>query len=71
VSDVVEWCRECRDEEVEIQPAEFILWGKLFPPEAMGPKCWDHAAKYIHSMYRIDQYAVFDLRKVQRRKVAS
>jgi hypothetical protein len=65
----VEWCRECRDErEFKFMapgvPAEFILWGKLFPPEALGPRCYDHAAKWLGhgNMSRIDQYAVFDLR---------
>jgi hypothetical protein len=45
-------------------PSDFILWGKLFPPEALGPRCYDHA--YIHIGYggisQIDQWAVFDLR---------
>ena len=28
-------------------PAEFILWGKLIPPDGLGPRCYDHAAKHI------------------------
>lgn len=27
--------------------AEFILWGKLIPPEGLGPRCYDHAAGHI------------------------
>jgi hypothetical protein len=65
VSDRLEFCRECRDEGRDpIHHAEFILWGKLFPPEALGPRCYDHAEKHIGSrgMSQIDQWAVFDLR---------
>ncbi len=29
-------------------PAEYVLWGKLLPPEALGPRCYDHAAKHVH-----------------------
>jgi hypothetical protein len=47
-----------------------IIWGKLFPLEALGPRCLDHAAKHIGwaSMSRLDQVAVFDLRLVERRR---
>ena len=67
----IEWCRECRDESQWLAPgreADFILWGKLFPPEALGPRCYDHAAKWIGpaSMSQVDQYAVYDLRPVHR-----
>jgi hypothetical protein len=62
-----EFCRECRDEREWLAPpvpADFILWGKLLPPEAFGPKCYDHAAKHLGrwEMMNIDQCAVFDLR---------
>jgi hypothetical protein len=68
---VIEWCRECRDEREWLAPgvpAEFVLWGKFFPPEALGPRCYDHAALHIGSfnMGRIDQYAVLDLRQLTR-----
>jgi hypothetical protein len=68
--EVIEWCRECRDEReygAPGVPAEFILWGKLLPPEALGPRCYSHAAKHLghHGMSRIDQYAVLDLRKLR------
>jgi len=33
------------------KPADFVLWGKLFKPEALGPRCYDHAAKHAgHGM---------------------
>lgn len=61
-----EYCRECRDENWSNNavPAVFILWGKLFPPEALGPRCYAHAAKHVgeRNMSQIDQWAVFDLR---------
>lgn len=66
---VVQFCRECRDAEPSVlEPAVFILWGKLFPPEALGPKCYDHAAEHVgwSNMHRIDQWAVFDLRGLYR-----
>lgn len=70
----LEFCRECRDElhagkRDRVRAAEFILWGKLFPAEALGPRCYDHAARHIGGagMAMLDQYAVFDLRKVVRK----
>lgn len=64
-------CRECRDErdfyDDPVPPADFIVWGKLAEPEALGPKCYDHAVKHLgHSMPgRADQYAVVDLRPIR------
>lgn len=64
-------CRECRDEAplftADIPPADFIIWGKLAAPEGLGPKCYDHAVKYLgRSMpSRSDQYAVVDLRPIR------
>lgn len=65
---VIECCRECRDGGRTVF-AEFILWGKLFPPEALGPRCYDHTSKYVGwaGMGRIDQWAVLDLRHLYRR----
>lgn len=61
-----ERCRECRDESAwlaSVPLADFILWGKLLPPEAFGPRCTDHAVKWIpHLLEHADQHAVFDLR---------
>jgi hypothetical protein len=63
---LAETCRECRDNDVTA-PADFILWGKLLAPEALGPKCTDHATKHLgfSAIHRIDQYAVFDLRPIR------
>jgi hypothetical protein len=63
-----EWCRE-EDEEGNRcgAPAEFILWGKLFKPEALGPRCYDHAAK--HASHRalgpreVKQWAIYVIPK--------
>jgi hypothetical protein len=57
-----EYCRACRDED-RLTVAEFILWGKFFRREALGPRCYDHAAEWI-DIFRVDQYAVYDLRPV-------
>jgi hypothetical protein len=49
--------------------SDVILWGKFFPPEALGPRCMDHAAAYIEwrnlSLDQITQYAIFDLRPIR------
>lgn len=67
----LEWCRERLPKNSERcnEPAILILWGRYFPPEGLGPRCYNHAAKHIGAagMSRLDQYAVFDLRKVTRR----
>jgi hypothetical protein len=60
-----EWCRE-EDEHGDrcARRAEFLLWGKLFPPDALGPRCHEHAIKHTHYSMpsRTDQWAVYDLR---------
>ena len=57
-----EWCRECREE-----PAEFILWGKLFPPEALGPRCYTCARKHVPAQGLGDpSWAIANLGPVQR-----
>lgn len=42
-------CREWVDEKHNccFEPAEYVLWGKLIPPEGLGPRCYDHAAKHV------------------------
>jgi hypothetical protein len=52
------------------EPAIVIIWGKLFPPNALGPRCEAHAADYLplSAMYAIDQWAVFDLRGLVRQE---
>ena len=65
---VVEWCRELRDDLTRCpNPAEFLIWGKLFPPEALGPRCYDCAAKHVgHRNLGDRQVAIFDLRRLAR-----
>jgi len=59
-----EWVEDRRDRCNE--RSDFILWGKFFAPEALGPRCKDHARQHLGwaSMSQIDQYAVYDLRRV-------
>lgn len=64
---MIESCRQCRDElpfGAPSVPADFILWGKLLPSDALGPKCYEHAKEWLgpRAMGQLDQYAVFDLR---------
>lgn len=42
-------CREWAEGETHRcwAPAEYVLWGKLIPPEGLGPRCYDHAAKHV------------------------
>lgn len=64
ITPVPQFCRECRDElpyGSKLPEADFILWGKYFPPEAFGPKCYFHASQWI-KIELVDQYAVYDLR---------
>lgn len=65
---ILETCRE-EDENYERcnAPAEFILWGKLLPSDALGPRCYDHAAKHVgHGALGDPAWAIFDLRRVAR-----
>lgn len=77
---VHEGCREWVEDKCDRcnEPAEFVLWGKLLEPEALGPRCYDHAAKHVgHDMLsrrlrRDGSYtlkleaAIMDLRPLQR-----
>jgi hypothetical protein len=73
-TDKLETCRACLDEQRDggdwgpAPAADFILWGKLLPPEHLGPRCYDHAREALGwaAMSRIDQYAVFDLRPIRK-----
>ena len=58
VEDPDGWRQNCN------KPAEFLLWGKLFAPEVLGPRCYDHAVAHTHHSMpsRVDQWAVMDLR---------
>lgn len=65
-----EVCRECRDllpYGDKIPQAEFVLWGKFFPQEALGPRCSGHADKYF-PIHLADQYAVIDLRRARQER---
>jgi hypothetical protein len=73
---VVTVCRDCRDELPwlceDVPLADFIFWGKLLPPEALGPKCYEHAAKHVgHAMLagHGDRFnvAAVDLRPIKQR----
>lgn len=63
-----EGCREELGEEQNYhkcgEPAEFILWGKLLSQAALGPRCYDHAARYIagQGLSSRSGYALVDLR---------
>ena len=67
---MIEFCRACRDERDEMVEADFIIWGKLSPPEQLGPRCYEHTASYISpmAMSQISQWAIFDLRPFQKGK---
>jgi hypothetical protein len=68
---VSEFCRTCNDAGISI-PADLIVWGKLFPKEALGPRCVQHFWKqtgYPVSDLTVGQSAVYDLR-VARAEVA-
>jgi hypothetical protein len=45
------------------KPAEYIVWGKLFPSEALGPRCADCVAEQLPTVRldRLDQYAIYRL----------
>jgi hypothetical protein len=57
-----EWCPEKSDSCWE--PAEFVLWGKLIPTEGLGPRCYEHAKKYIdyYGLRSRSQYALINIR---------
>lgn len=70
-TDVQEFCREWVDEKGNYcyEDAEVILWGKLFPPEALGPRCWTHGNDHVDLVGGLNeairqQWAIFDLRKL-------
>ena len=64
-----EWCRTCDDKGI-LSPAELIVWGKLFPKEALGPRCVFHFGEETgYSVFdmSLGQTAVYDLRPTLRR----
>jgi hypothetical protein len=47
--------------------ADFVLWGKLIKPDGLGPRCYDHAAKYVGDRALGDpSWAIIDLRPLRR-----
>jgi hypothetical protein len=42
------------------KPAEYILWGKLIPAEGLGPRCHEHALRYV-SHYGLSSRANYAL----------
>lgn len=44
-------------------PAEYVLWGKLIPPEGLGPRCYDHAAAHVgpRALVPRSMYALINL----------
>jgi hypothetical protein len=62
---VQETCRHDVGVERCGQPAIVIVWGKLVAPDEFGPRCADHVPHWWDSG-RPDQYAVLDLRPVNR-----
>jgi len=64
----VEWCRTCTDDG-DPMPADLIVWGRLFPAEALGPRCIRHYATqtgYHTDDHSLSQSAVYDLRSAAR-----
>lgn len=47
-------------------PSEHVLWGKLLPAEALGPRCYDCAAKHIGRTLADPTYALLDLWRLAR-----
>jgi hypothetical protein len=61
-----EYCRRCRDRD-EITVAEFIVWGRFFNKTYLGPQCeWDLPPSVRRNMSQIDQWAIYDLRPINR-----
>lgn len=54
------------DHELDRLRDALALWGKLFPPLALGPRCYDHAAEHAgHSALGDPSYAIMDLRPLR------
>lgn len=78
---MLESCRSCRDRQAPfaylrdepVNEADVIVWGKLFPPSMLGPRCMGcfvdecHQAGIHPEIGGPRASAVFDLRKVQPR----
>jgi len=65
----LETCREeLPDGERCGEWAEFLLWGKLFPEEVLGPRCFEHAIQHVNdtSLSRRTGSAILHLRDLSR-----
>ena len=58
-------CREWVEEKHDKcwKPAEYVLWGKLIPSDGLGPRCYEHAQKWIdcHGLRSRSNYALINL----------
>ena len=51
------------------EPATYLLWGKLFPTNALGPRCEMHATKHIGASNMPPHgWAVLDMRGLYRER---
>lgn len=72
--EIHESCREWDDESMSRcgAPADVILWGKLFPQDALGPRCREHAENHLNHRTLEEclrqGWAIFDLRNLRRTK---
>jgi hypothetical protein len=73
----LERCREWQvtpDDAASIcnKPARLIFWGKLFPKDALGPRCEDCSRYHLPDLTdkTLLQWAVFDLKGLARKEEA-
>lgn len=62
-------CREWCDDKINHcgARAEFLIWGKLIPPNGLGPRCYDHAAEHVgHRALGDPSWAIVDMRPALR-----
>lgn len=53
-------------------PAEFVIWGKLSAPQALGPRCYTHASKHVGDRALGDPaWAIVDLRPLREATTSS
>lgn len=73
-----EFCHKRLEEKNDqfcAKPAEFIVWGKLFPPEALGPRCYGCAVADGVTHYALNPdapekgYAVYHLPKLKDERI--
>jgi hypothetical protein len=60
-------CREwTTDHDRCGKPSEYVLWGKLLPAKGLGPRCYEHASKYVgrSGLMAHSGYALINLREL-------